>query len=110
LAALTAREHELASQLRVSEVSQEAAGREVEQIAERTRAQAAEVEGLKLQAEALVAERETLLRQRDELQSLVVADEGRLADAEVQLREAGREQGALQGEAERSRSAAAAAH
>jgi len=53
LAALSAREHELASQLRVSEVSQEAAAREVEQIAERTRAQAGEVEGLKIQAEAL---------------------------------------------------------
>jgi chromosome segregation protein len=110
LGTLSAREHELASQLRVSEVSQEAAGREVEQIAERTRAQAAEVEGLKLQAEALVAEREALLRQRDELQTLVVADEGRLADAEVALREAGREQGALQAEAERARSAASTAH
>ena len=32
LAALSAREHELASQLRVSEVSQEAAAREVEQM------------------------------------------------------------------------------
>jgi chromosome segregation protein len=110
LAALSAREHELASQLRVSEVSQDAAGREVEQIAERTRAQAAEVEGLKLQAEALVAEREALLRQRDELQTLVVADEGRLADAEVALREAGREQGTLQSETERARAAAATAH
>jgi chromosome segregation protein len=109
LATLSAREHELASQLRVSEVSQEAAAREVEQIAERTRAQAAEVEGLKDQAEALLAERETLLRQRDELQSLVVADEGRLADAEIALREAGREQGSLQSDADRSRAAAAAA-
>jgi chromosome segregation protein len=109
LAALSAREHELASQLRVSEVSQEAAAREVAQIAERTRAQAAEVEGLKDQAEALLAEREDLLRQRDELQSLAAADEGRLADAELALREAGREQGALQSDADRARAAAAAA-
>ena len=109
LAALSAREHELASQLRVSEVSQEAAAREVEQIAERTRAQAGEVEALKGQAETLVAEREALLRQRDELQSLVVADEGRLADAEVALREAGRAQGELQGDADRARAAAAGA-
>ncbi len=109
LAELTAREHELASALRVSEVSQEAAANEVEQIAERTRAQAVEVERLKDQAEALVQEREELLRQRDELQSLVAVDEGRLADAELALREAGREQGAFQGDADRARTTAATA-
>jgi chromosome segregation protein len=110
LAALSQREHELGSALRVSEVSQEAAAREVEQIAERTRAQAAEVEALKAQAAALHEEREALLRQREELQSLVVADEGRLHDAETALREAGREQGAFQGDADRAREVAAAAH
>ena len=67
------------------------------------------MEALKGQAETLVAEREGLLRQRDELQSLLVADEGRLADAEVALRDAGREQGELQSDADRARAAAAAA-
>ncbi|ABC80450.1 chromosome segregation protein SMC [Anaeromyxobacter dehalogenans] len=109
LADLGTREHALESAARVSEVSVEAAARELDQIAERTRAQAAEVEALKDQAEALAAERETLLRQRDDLQSLVTTDEGRLGEAEAALREAGREQGALQGEADRSRAAAAAA-
>ncbi|MFT3914344.1 MAG: chromosome segregation protein SMC [Anaeromyxobacteraceae bacterium] len=109
LADLGAREHELESQARVSEVSVEAAARELEQIAERSHAQAAEVEALKEQAEALAAEREALLRQRDELSSLVTSDEGRLAEAEVALREAGREQGALQSDAEQARAAAAAA-
>ncbi|HET8539676.1 MAG TPA: chromosome segregation protein SMC [Anaeromyxobacter sp.] len=109
LAERSAREHELESALRVSEVSQEAAAREVEQIAERTRAQGAEVEGLKVQAEALLAEREALLRQRDELQTLVAADEGRLHEAEAALREAGRAQGELQADADRARATAAAA-
>jgi chromosome segregation protein len=106
---LTGREHALESQARVSEVSVEAAARELEQIAERTRAQADEVEALKAQAEALSQERETLLQQREDLQSLVSTDETRLVDAEAALRDAGREQGALQGEADRSRAAAAAA-
>jgi chromosome segregation protein len=106
---LTAREHALESQARVSEVSVDAAARELEQIGDRTRAQAAEVENLKEQAEALASEREALLRQRDDLQSLVTTDEGRLVDAEAALRDAGREQGALQGEADRARAAAAAA-
>ncbi|MGC3997901.1 MAG: chromosome segregation protein SMC [Anaeromyxobacter sp.] len=109
LADLSAREHALESTARVSEVSLEAAGRELEQIAERTRAQAAEVEALKDQAEALASEREALLRQRDDLESLVSSDEGRLGEAEVSLREAGREQGALQGEADRARATASAA-
>src|SRR5574340_196395 len=87
LAELTGREHELESAARVSEVSVEAAARELDQIAERTRAQAAEVESLKDQAEALAAEREALLRQRDELQSLGIGDEGRLSEAEGALRE-----------------------
>jgi len=109
LADLSAREHELESQARVSEVSVEAAARELEQIAERSRAQAAEVEALKEQAEAHAAEREALLRQRDELVSLVTTDEVRLQDAEVALREAGREQGEHQSQAELARAAAAAA-
>src|SRR6266545_944820 len=90
---------------RVADIVQELG----KQLAERTRAQAAEVEALKDQAEALLREREGLLRQRDELVSLVAADEGRLADAEVALREAGREQGSLQSDADGARAAAAAA-
>ncbi|HEX9050979.1 MAG TPA: chromosome segregation protein SMC [Anaeromyxobacter sp.] len=109
LAELSAREHALESALRVSEVSVEAAARELEQIAERTRAQAAEVEALKEQAEALGREREDHLRHREDLQRLVAADEGRLGDAEAALRDAGREQGELQDEADRARAAAAAA-
>jgi len=109
LTEISAREHELASSVRVSEVSIEAAARELQQIADRTQAQAAEVEALKLQAEALAAEREALQRQREDLSSLVVADEGRLTEAESSLQEAAREQSALSGEAERSRAAAAAA-
>ena len=93
LSELTSREHEVESAARVSEVSVEAAARELDQIAERTRAQAAEVESLKDQAEALAAEREALLRQRDELQSLGSSDEGRLFEAEAALREAGRDAG-----------------
>jgi chromosome segregation protein len=109
LGELTSKEHELESAARVSEVSVEAAARELDQIAERTRTQAAEVEALKDQAEALAAEREALLRQRDDLSSLVTSDEGRLSEAEIQLREAGREQGSLQSDADRARAAAAAA-
>jgi chromosome segregation protein len=107
---LSAREHELASSVRVSEVSLEAAGRELAQIAERTQEQAGEVEALKDQAESLAAEREALLRQREDLSSLVVSDEGRLGEAESSLKEAAREQGALSSEADRARAAAAAAH
>ena len=109
LGTITAREHELASSVRVSEVSIEAAARELGQIADRTQAQATEVEALKAQAEALAAEREALLRQREDLSSLVVADEGRLTDAESSLQEAAREQASLAGEADRARAAAAAA-
>jgi chromosome segregation protein len=109
LSELSSREHELESALRVSEVSVDAAGRELDQIAERTRVQAAEVEALKDQAESLAREREELLRQRDDLQTLVTSDEARLQDAEIALREAGREQGALQAEADRARAAAASA-
>src|SRR5512141_69155 len=54
-------------------------------------------------------EREALLRQREELSSLVVSDEGRLGEAESSLKEAAREQGSLSGEADRSRASAAAA-
>jgi chromosome segregation protein len=109
LSELSAREHRLESQARVSEVSVEAAARELDQIAERSRAQAAEVEALKVQAEALAAERESLLHQRDELAALVSTDEGRLAEAEAALRESGREQGELAADVERARAAAAAA-
>jgi chromosome segregation protein len=109
LGEIGAREHELASQVRVSEVSLEAAGRELQQIADRTQAQAAEVEALKTQAEALAAEREALQRQREDLSSLVATDEGRLTEAETSLKEAAREQGNLSGETERARAAAAAA-
>jgi len=109
LADLTSREHALESAAKVSEVSVDAAARELDQIAERSRAQAAEVEGLKEQAEALAREREELLRQRDDLQSLVSSDEGRLHDAEGALRDAGRSQGELQGEADQARAAASAA-
>src|SRR5512138_625193 len=109
LGSLSSREHELESALRVSEVSAEAAARELEQIAERTRAQAAEVEALKDQAEALGREREDHLRHREDLLRLVTADEGRLGDAEAALRDAGREQGELQDEADRARATAAAA-
>jgi chromosome segregation protein len=109
LSELSGREHELASTVRVSEVSLEAAARELGQIAERTQGQATEVEGLKEQAEALAAEREALFRQREELQSLVVNDEGRLGEAETSLKEAVREQGSLSAEADRSRSSASAA-
>ena len=108
-AALTGREHELASAARVSEVSVEAAARELEQIAERTRAQAGEVEALKAQAEALAGEREALERQRDDLTALSTADDVRLGDAEVALRELGRDQGLAQGEADQARTEAAAA-
>jgi chromosome segregation protein len=109
LAEIGSREHELASQVRVSEVSLEAAGRELQQIADRTQAQAAEVEALKTQAEALAAEREALQRQREDLSTLVATDEGRLTEAETSLKEAAREQGALSGEVDRARAAAAAA-
>jgi chromosome segregation protein len=109
LADLTAKEHALESRARVSEVSVEAAARELDQIGERSRTQAAEVEELKVHAEALAAEREALLRQRDDLASLVTSDEGRLHEAEVALRDAGRSQGELQGEADAARAAAAAA-
>src|SRR5512136_3332646 len=78
LQGLSDREHELASQVRVSEVSAEAAARELDQIAERSRAQAQEVEALKVQADALDAERDALLRQRDELAAVSGADEARL--------------------------------
>ncbi|HET7824560.1 MAG TPA: AAA family ATPase, partial [Anaeromyxobacter sp.] len=108
LAGLSAKEHELESALRVSEVSVEAAGHELEQIAERSRAQAAEVEGLKTQAETLAQERDGLGAQLAELQTLVSADEGRLSDAERAIQDAGRAQGDLQAQADRARSAAAA--
>src|SRR5512136_25484 len=107
---LSEREHELASQGRVSEVSSEAAGRELAQIAERSQGQAAEVEALKVQADALAAEQGALLRQRDELASLSGSDEARLAELESALREVAAEQVALAAEAEVARAAAGEAH
>jgi chromosome segregation protein len=100
---LTAREHELESAARVNEVSVEAAARELEQIAERTRAQADEVEALKAQAEALVREREALEAQREELQGLAGTDDGRLTEAEAALRAIAIEQGQVQAELDRIR-------
>ncbi len=86
LQGLSDREHELESRLRVSQVSAEAAEREIAQGAERARAQAAEVEALKVQAEALQAEGESLLRQRDDLAHLSASDEARLGGLEEELR------------------------
>jgi chromosome segregation protein len=103
LQSLTAQEHELESAARVNEVSVEAAARELEQIAERTRTQADEVEALKAQAEALTRERGELEQQRDELQSLAGADDGRLSEAEAALRALAVEQGQVQGELDRIR-------
>jgi chromosome segregation protein len=104
---LTGRAHALESEARVNEVSVDAAARELEQIAERTRAQAGEVEALKAQADALAAEREDLERQRDALAELSSADAGRLADAEAALGDVARERAALQGELDDARARAA---
>ncbi len=106
---LSQHEHELESRERVSQVSVEAATREMEQIGERTRAQAAEVEALKEQAEALVRERETLERQREDLGALGGVDEVRLAESEAEIRELARESGARLGEVEAARLDASAA-
>jgi chromosome segregation protein len=103
LQALTAREHELESAARVDEVTVEASARELEQIAERTRTQAEEVEALKAQAEALSQEREALERQREELQGLAGADDGRLSESEAALRALAIEQGQVQSELDRIR-------
>jgi chromosome segregation protein len=107
---LSEREHELASQGRVSEVSSEAAGRELAQIAERSQGQAAEVEALKVQADALAAERDALLRQREELASLSGSDEARLAELEAAQRELAATQSSLAAEGDAARDAAAEAH
>jgi chromosome segregation protein len=109
LQGLSDREHELASQARVSEVSADAATRELEQIAERSRAQASEVEALKVQADALAAEREALLRQRDEIAVLSGADEACLSELDAALRAAGAEEGVILAEAEDARAGAAEA-
>ncbi len=106
---LSQREHELESQERVSQVSVEAAARELEQIGERTRAQAAEVEALKNQAEALVAEREGIERQREELGALGGTDEAHLAEAEAKIRDLALEAGARAGQVEAARVEASAA-
>jgi chromosome segregation protein len=109
LAELGQREHELESQERVSQVSVEAAARELEGIAERTRAQAAEVEGLKEQAEALLREREALEAQREQLAELGGTDEARAGDAEATLRDLAREAGLLAGRVEAARAESSAA-
>ena len=106
---LSQREHELASQARVSQVSVEAAARELEQIGERTRAQAEEVEALKAQAEALGTERDGLEQQREELGTLGGADEARLAEADTKIRDLAREAGALLGQVEAARAEASTA-
>jgi chromosome segregation protein len=100
---LTAQEHGLESAARVNEVSVEAAARELEQIAERTRAQADEVEALKAQAEALSQEREALEQQRQELQGLAGTDDGRLSESEAALRALAIEQGQVQSDLDRIR-------
>ena len=107
LQGLSDREHELASQVRVSEVSAEAASRELGQIADRSRAQASEVEALKVQADALAAERESLLRQRDELATLSGTDETRLGELDEALRRLAAAEGALVAEVDDARAAAA---
>jgi chromosome segregation protein len=109
LQGLSDREHELESRLRVSQVSAEAAEREIAQGAERARAQAAEVEALKVQAEALQAERESLLRQRDDLAHLSASDEARLGELEEELRRLAGEEASLASEAESARAGAAEA-
>jgi len=110
LAELAAREHELESASRVSQVSVEAAARELEQVGARARAQAAEAEALKAQGEALSAERSRLEGQRAELADLGGADEARLADAEGLLRDLSREQGGIQEALARARDDATSAH
>jgi len=106
LQGLSDREHELESQARVSEVSIEAAARELEQIAERSRGEAAEVESLKVQAEALGVERESLLRQREELERLSADGEARLAEMEEALRGLGGVEASVAEEADAARVAA----
>ncbi len=106
---LVQREHELASQARVSQVSVEAAAHELEQIGERTRAQAAEVEALKAQVEALAAERGGLEQQREELGALGGVDEARLSEADAKIRDLAREAGALLGQVEAARGEASTA-
>jgi chromosome segregation protein len=109
LSELVQRQHELESAERVSQVSVDAAARELDQIAERTRAQAAEVEALKDQAESLAREREELERQRDELQALGGAEAARVAEAQGGIEELAREQGTLLGQIEAARGEASAA-
>jgi len=103
LQGLSDREHELESQGRVSEVSVEAAAREVEQIGERSRAEASEVEALKVQGQALAAERASLLLQRGELERLSGSDEERLSQMDDALRALAAEEAALAEDADRAR-------
>jgi len=109
VAELSQREHELQSRERVSQVSVEAAAKELDGIGERTRAQAVEVEALKSQAEALALERQSLEAQREELGALGGADELHLAEWETKLRDLARDGGALVSQAEAARAEAAAA-
>jgi chromosome segregation protein len=57
-----------------------------------------------------LAERDAILRQRDELASLSGSDEARLAELESALRDVATEQAALAGQAETARSQAGEAH
>ena len=106
---LGAREHDLETRSRVAAVSAEAAGRELGEIAERTRAQAAEVAAVKAQAESLAREGEALLRQREDLQALGGGDEARLAVTEAALGELAGAEAEILAEAEAARAGASAA-
>jgi len=79
------REHEIASQKRVWQVSVEAAAHELAQLGERTHSQATEIEELKGQGQALTLEWEELERQRTELSAVSSSEEGRLAECEAML-------------------------
>jgi chromosome segregation protein len=106
---LSQRAHELESRERVSQVSVEASTRELEQIGERTLAQAAEVEALKAQAEALAGELAGIERQRQELGALGGVDEARLAESEAEIRDLARAAGDRLGQVEAARLEASAA-
>ncbi len=109
LQSLAATEHEIESAARVSQVSAEAAERELQQIAERTHAQAEEIEALKAQAETLAGERDALERQREDLSSLGGTDEARLGEVEAAMRELSQAEGSLLAEVDSARADASAA-
>jgi chromosome segregation protein len=106
---LGTRERDLETRSRVAAVSAEAAERELGQIAERTAAQAAEVEALKAQAEASAREIEALARQREDLQALGGDDEVRLRETEAALEELVSAEAGILAEVEAARAGASAA-